>query len=1214
MYIDKKRHAKESDIAIGDTVLVKQQYKNKFSSRFDKAPYKVIQRKGTMITAENKTRRITRNVSHFKKFPAREILKQMPDGDLQNFISDEGNKKRFPRLVMLINKSLSKGSADEVEARLRKLSHPLDISSVQLEGYTASKEWFVAFVKKTCFQSHELSPEDMGCAAALLASLDIDNLSSILSELDLNMEIFHLCLTMVIKASLDKKSTYLEELTQSMEVSSSPEVQSSQKLLSACKTYLLAEVTKVVKECVKQKEINRVSFIEDHVKDSPLDTMAEAQSNLGAQKFIVIAANAIEKFSGDKTWLKNLIVICKCVREFLAPSCYWNKHWILNREDLVSLFEFAFVALRVCAVLSSRKNVLIFSDLVACLECLATVLHSREFRGLVKQEVFAQLLANGISDVYCIVCAVTLNPGETLALDVSSCQGQTPFAEEANVYTKSCHRVSELVHTLRTYFSLKSLKTSSLPFAVVNSLRQVIIGVARIPLVNSFVRVPPVVWKFGWQPVLEGNFKTELPPLPVEILKEKDVLKEFIFRANAIGWTSRAQFEETWAALLGVLSSPPMTEDASVEDDIEATQASCLAVHCITSLVLDTTLAPVPGNPGVSRYSVIPRQKEYPFLGSRAGKRLALIRKAIETEYKKEIHLMTNQPPFSASQFLYPAVPSLIFEKQRKQVLQRGCFMEEKLYSSNLENGQSLSEYTLGQISASAIRTRLVSSDVQEDSDSDDSEALIIQINEEDPRKRFQELDIRSCLQFLLELFEQWLSPFVVPKTPLMLKTEAVKSLCLLSDLLLEMSHFEWILGVLLEFYQNNPSEDDITSEYIVPTVCKALAVLRVEGSIAERICRIIETSLKSPHVPLQISALEGGLYLLESHVPSTNMTLVPVLTDYLTRHIAYPIDPIQVVSRRFAGFVWSTAFYIMETCSTEVQDITFVSIVIETCIALLSSSDAQIPAAIARLLFRGLERLVVSFAIGRNSCDRLAKVAQNSLQTDNPDRMIAALGLLCTCMYTGKEGQQNAAQPDQDGQQFAPIADSQLLMMERLGVLFTRMRKGTASEAALIAKILPSMLLDFLPVQEVMNRIFSEFLSSQQPHPELIAKVAFEVFDELHGKGQQEAVRSWIILSLGSFVQRTPLAMAIWSLNCFLISGTINPWLQSFRKGKLGKQDQKIFCMLALDFYQNQIMEPDEKRMFLSTFQRKSTEVAAYQELVECCLRVDADKSGESL
>jgi len=156
-------------------------------------------------------------------------------------------------------------------------------------------------------------------------------------------------------------------------------------------------------------------------------------------------------------------------------------------------------------------------------------------------------------------------------------------------------------------------------------------------------------------------------------------------------------------------------------------------------------------------------------------------------------------------------------------------------------------------------------------------------------------------------------------------------------------------------------------------------------------------------------------------------------------------------------------------------------------------------------------------------------------------------------------------------------------------------------------------MLLDFLPVQEVMNKIISEFLSSQQPHPELIAKIAFEVFDELHRQGQQDSVRNWIILSLGSFIQRTPLSMAVWSLNCFLISGTMNPWLQSLfpyilsRKGKLETQDRKIFCMIALDFYQNQILEPEEKRMFVSTFQRKSAEVDAYKELIECCLLADS-------
>lgn len=81
-----------------------------------------------------------------------------------------------------------------------------------------------------------------------------------------------------------------------------------------------------------------------------------------------------------------------------------------------------------------------------------------------------------------------------------------------------------------------------------------------------------------------------------------------------------------------------------------------------------------------------------------------------------------------------------------------------------------------------------MTSDVQEDTDSDDSDSLIIQVNKEKiptpstssdvstSYRKLEELDIRSCLQFLLELYEQWLSMYPVPKTPLMLKMEAVKS------------------------------------------------------------------------------------------------------------------------------------------------------------------------------------------------------------------------------------------------------------------------------------------------------------------------------------------------------------------------------------------------------------------------------------------------------
>ena len=59
---------------------------------------------------------------------------------------------------------------------------------------------------------------------------------------------------------------------------------------------------------------------------------------------------------------------------------------------------------------------------------------------------------------------------------------------------------------------------------------------------------------------------------------------------------------------------------------------------------------------------------------------------------------------------------------------------------------------------------------------------------------------------------------------------------------------------------------------------------------------------------------------------------------------------------------------------------------------------------------------------------------------------------------------------------------------------LFGRIRKGVPSEAKVVARVLPPLLLDFFPAQEIMNKVIGEFLSSQQPHPELMAQVLFKV------------------------------------------------------------------------------------------------------------------------
>jgi len=72
-------------------------------------------------------------------------------------------------------------------------------------------------------------------------------------------------------------------------------------------------------------------------------------------------------------------------------------------------------------------------------------------------------------------------------------------------------------------------------------------------------------------------------------------------------------------------------------------------------------------------------------------------------------------------------------------------------------------------------------------------------------------------------------------------------------------------------------------------------------------------------------------------------------------------------------------------------------------------------------------------------------------------------------------------------------------IYIDRLLLSLSRIRKGRLSEANLLATILPRILLDFLPVQDVMNKLISEFLSSQQLRPELIAKIFNKVSMKLY-------------------------------------------------------------------------------------------------------------------
>ncbi|CAB3985938.1 Hypothetical predicted protein, partial [Paramuricea clavata] len=53
---------------VGDAVLLRNSKKGKLQTPYEHQKYQIVKKKGSMITASNDNRQVTRNSSHFKKF------------------------------------------------------------------------------------------------------------------------------------------------------------------------------------------------------------------------------------------------------------------------------------------------------------------------------------------------------------------------------------------------------------------------------------------------------------------------------------------------------------------------------------------------------------------------------------------------------------------------------------------------------------------------------------------------------------------------------------------------------------------------------------------------------------------------------------------------------------------------------------------------------------------------------------------------------------------------------------------------------------------------------------------------------------------------------------------------------------------------------------------------------------------------------------------
>ncbi|KAG8508650.1 LOW QUALITY PROTEIN: Huntingtin [Galemys pyrenaicus] len=1218
---------------------------------------------------------------------------------IQEHLQSSGLAQRHQRLCSLLDRLRLATAPGSRGPSPPLTSHPLDGDGpLALETVTPDKDWYLRLVRSQCWTRSDSALLE---GAELLSRLPPGDMSAFMLDSEFNLSLLTPCLGLGLREIACGQPSPLFE---------------------AARLVTLERVQGLVQQLPAAHRVLQPGL------------PAEPTAYWGK----------LSRLFGDAVLYRSLTTLARALAQYLLALSKVPSHLHLPPDKEKDTVQFVVMALEALAWRLAHEQIPLSLDLQAGLDCCCLALQLPSLWSTLSSPALVTQACSLIHCVRFLLEALVVQPGDQLlgperrtdAPKASRDSRAGLNTQTPRYLAVACGMVAEMVEALPSVLALGHQRNSSVPAFLTPVLRNIVVSLARLPFVNSYTRVPPLVWRLGWSPKPGGDFGTVFPEIPVEFLQEKEVLREFICRVNTLGWTSRTQFEETWATLLGVLVTQPLVmeqeesppevrpvgrasaaptaaasplnagccpgagpvpgpERAFRSEDTERTQINVLAVQAITSLVLSAMAVPVAGNPAVSCLEQQPRNKPLKALDTRFGRKLSVIRGIVE----QEIQAMVSKRENVASHHPYQAwdpVPSLspattgALISHDRLLLQANP--ERELGDMSYQLGQPATPlrgpaFALGQVcSAPAPSDQRVSIHSvwlgngitplrEEEWGEEEEEEADVPAPASPPtspvssRKHRAGVDIHSCSQFLLELYSRWVLPSgAARRMPVILISEVVRSLLVVSDLFTERSQFETMYLTLTELRRVHPAEDEILLQYLVPATCKAAAVLGMDKAVAEPVSRLLESTLRSSHLPSKIGALHGALYVLECDLlDDTAKQLVPALSDHLLsslRAVAQRLFSTLVVrscvnvhSQQHVLVMCAAAFYLIENYPLDVGP-EFSASVIQMCGAMLSASEEATPSVVYHCVLRGLERLLLSEQLSRLDAESLVKLSVDRVNVHSPHRSMAALGLMLTCMYTGSpsvtvlcdfvSGKEKIS-PGRasDPSPAAPDSESVIVAMERVSVLFDRIRKGFPCEARVVARILPQFLDDFFPPQDVMNKVIGEFLSSQQPYPQFMASVVYQVFQTLHSTGQSSVVRDWVMLSLSNFTQRAPVAMAVWSLSCFFVSASTGPWVSAMypsgpapvwgrwgradfqhwgrsgrsggpswqpcsltpaslphvvsRMGRLEPVDVRLFCLVAADFYRHQIEEELDRRAFQSVFEVVAAPGNPYHRLLAC-------------
>ena len=397
-------------------------------------------------------------------------------------------------------------------------------------------------------------------------------------------------------------------------------------------------------------------------------------------------------------------------------------------------------------------------------------------------------------------------------------------------------------------------------------------------------------------------------------------------------------------------------------------------------------------------------------------------------------------------------------------------------------------------------------------------------------------LDLTSALQFLIELYANWLTNHS-NNSCLQIKYELIRSFIYLSDLFTSSQQLSTLYELFNEYLRTWIDDDDILMPFINYGLCKSSILLGQNTKESyEFYLRLIERSFKFIN---KTTAYATCLFLLENHEDDFNKSLINTLTQELNNDIQNNCFKINL-DIRLNGFILSNLFYLIENNYTNLYDM--FSLLFKDDLFDINDHLTQ------QIISVGYERLLILGQYPKNDIWRLYKRSITLLRQStclNINHLILILARIYSLLSKTNENYLMSNNDHTNDEQemidnTSIITSSDNFVIELVGELYecTKQSSTLPHEAIILLRSLPLLLSHMGLFNGLMNKIVLEFAAStQQLYPQILAYTVFAVFRALIYAHYSSKVNEWTLLSMTSIAQRKPIRMAIWGLTCLMLS-----------------------------------------------------------------------------